>query len=149
MTELVLRRFDDNGERTLGNLQIDVDVFPTIERPWIFNPNGKGGMPMKSCVPIGQYELRPHSSPKFGEVYALHAPNLGVWEYSPPAGEEGRSLCLLHPANFVEELLGCIAPSMQHGKIGGEDAVLNSREAMAKIRQLLGKDIHILRILTQ
>lgn len=145
---LTLERIKSTEECTLGNLHIEDEVYATIERPWQTNPEGPGGLPRVSCVPLGIYELRPHTSPKFGEVYALHAPALGVYENEVPAGQHyGRSLILIHPANRVTELLGCIAPGMTHGVIGTENVVLDSRVAFAKIRQRLGREeTHVLTI---
>lgn len=116
---------------TLGKLHIDGHLFATIERAQ------SGDHP---CIPEGTYKLVPHKSPKFGDVYAFVGGS--CFEYSVPEGHEGRCLILLHPANLASELLGCVAPGLSHGVIGQDKAVLNSRAAMAAIREMLGYEEH-------
>lgn len=120
---------------TMGKLHIDGTVFATMERA------RSGDHP---CIPEDTYTLIPHESPKFGNVYAFVG---GVcYENEVPAGRDGRCMILLHPANTAHELLGCVAPGFSPGYVGQERAVLNSRAAMAAIREILGKDSHSIHI---
>ncbi len=71
-----------------------------VEPPWENNEKGK------SCVPGGTYELKQHTSPKYGKCFALEAKTLGVTIYGPSQ----RTHCLWHVANWPEQLEGCGAP---------------------------------------
>lgn len=115
-------------------------ILPTIERPWIPNPAGPGGLPHKSCVPDGYFRLVPHDSPRFPNTYALVNETLGVYHLALPRGiTYGRVACLIHIANLVAELEGCIAPGLTRGILKGAPAVLSSAAAMAKLRAILGR----------
>lgn len=128
---LALVRSDYLATCTLGKLHIDGHLFATIERAQ------SGDHP---CIFEGKYKLVPHKSPKFGDVYAFVGDQ--CYEWAIPDGQNGRCLILLHPANLASELLGCVAPGLSHGVIGQEKAVLNSRAAMAAIREMLGHEEH-------
>lgn len=146
---LTLERFKDDGERTLGNLTVGDRTFATVERPWIPNPKGRGGMPRQSCVPIGSYRVIPHHSVNFPNTYALVNHELGVWyqPYEIPAGQKwGRSAILIHVGNRVRNVIGCIAVGMEHGTLGGEPAVLRSGLAMRELDQILARQSHTLTI---
>src|SRR5690554_5983442 len=82
---------------TLGELVAGDLVLATIERPWLPNPEGRGGRPMVSCVPDGYYRLIPHESKKFGDCWALINEALGVYYQQRPAGQTwGRTAILIH-----------------------------------------------------
>lgn len=89
--------------------------------------------PNISCVPEGTYELLPHSSPKFGEVYALEAASLGVTRYGPSL----RTHILIHVANTPSQLQGCLAPGLDFGSINNEWGVINSRLAFNQLMHYL------------
>ncbi|HEG4440073.1 DUF5675 family protein [Vibrio gazogenes] len=101
---------DENGNAMLK----------AIERPW------KNNAPGISCIPEGTYDLIPHNSPKFGSCYALEAPELGVTIFGPSL----RTHILIHPANRVSELEGCIALGSDFGVVSNEWAVVSSRNAI-------------------
>lgn len=79
----------------------------SVEQP--DNNNLKG----HSCVPEGSYELRKHTSQsKYpNETVSLHCPTLNIYaeQNLVPKGVDGRFDCLIHAANYPEELEGCIA----------------------------------------
>lgn len=129
---------------TLGLFLVGGERFETIERPWIPDPDGPGGERQQSCIPDGRYVLRPWESPKFGAVYLFEAPELGVYATEVPAGQRyGRTHCLLHAANEAAELQGCMAPGMRAGIVEGKHWVYESRRALARISELLGRsDFH-------
>jgi hypothetical protein len=147
--KLKLTRTSGSTERTLGELEVGYVKFATIERPWIENPEGPGGMPRVSCVPVGTYTLQPHQSVNFPNTYALVNHELGVW-YQPhqiPAGQKwGRSAILIHVGNRVRDVIGCIAIGKEHGEIAGEPAVLRSTLAMREFDLILNRHIHTLEI---
>lgn len=146
---LILSRLTGDAERTIGNLSVNGVTFATMERPWIPNPDGLGGMRRQSCVPPGRYTVRPHHSSNFPNTYALVNPDLGVY-YQPgdiPEGQTwGRSAILLHVANRVRDVIGCIGVGKDHGEIGDEPAVLRSTLAMRELDKILNRWQHTLEI---
>lgn len=147
---LTLTRTFQDATRTLGELTVSGEIFATIERPWIDGPNGPGGKPRESCVPKGIYKLIPHHSANFPNTYALINKALGVY-YQPgemPAGQTwGRSAILMHVANRVRDVIGCIGVGKEQGEIGGEPAVLRSTQAMKEMDKILNRSSHTLVIL--
>lgn len=137
---LELVRWAYLDDMTLGRLKTPEFELATLERPWAWNPAGPGGEPGASCVPDGRYRLLPHDSEEHRGVYALENAELGVYLASRPGGQAwGRTEILIHVANRVRELLGCIAVGLKHGRLAGERAVLSSAEAMERLAALLGR----------
>jgi hypothetical protein len=130
---LTRERARSNDQETQGTLQINSATFYTMEQPWNNNAIGH------SCVPVGVYEVIPHFSPTKGDCWILNGPAQNVYADDPPSG--GRSLILIHSANFAAQLQGCIAPGIDRGSISGVDAVLASREAMSRLQSILGRII--------
>ncbi len=154
---VVLNRFSYAPTETEGILTISgTDVkLATIEQPWVPNPNGeKGGKPFQSCVPDGMYKLLPWKRPSGAEVYLMLNPDLGV--HKLPADHEagnGRDLCLIHLANFVTDIAGCVGPGLKRTLLKNrktaqvERAVSSSGAAMGVLRRTLGREeTHILSI---
>lgn len=128
---------------TLGTLQAGALRLATIERPWLPNPDGQGGLLSRSCVPDGTYELRPHDSERFPGTYALVNETLGVYYQTRPAGQTwGRTAILIHVGNRVKDVIGCVAVGLEHGELYGSRAVLSSRQAMEQLRGMLGRNYH-------
>ena len=144
--ELVLERFSYAPSENEGVLSLPAHDLATIERPWVPH-DSPGGKPFQSCVPDGEYRLDPWTRPNRGEVYILSNPDLGVYrlEEDRPRGE-GRYLVLIHIANFVRNVVGCIGPGTQRAimkdkKTGTyERAVASSGEAMKILRANLGRE---------
>lgn len=115
-------------------------ILPTLERPWIRNPAGPGGLPRQSCIPDGYYRVVPHNSPDHPNTYALVNEAVGVYHLALPRGQAyGRTACLIHSANKVSQVVGCVAPGLIRGFLDGVPAVLSSAAAMAKLRAILGR----------
>jgi len=94
MKNFVLTRINQNNDFTLGYLTFaNNDVVFTLERPWLDNE------PFKSCIPLGDYMIQPKKHPRLGDVIEI-------------VHVKGRAGILMHPANEVHELEGCIAPGM-------------------------------------
>lgn len=128
--QLILTRDTDDGVCTLGTLWFAGQTWQTIERPWIPSLSGEpGGMPGRSCVPLGVYTLWTHDSESHPQTWALVNEGLGVTHYGP----SNRTAVLIHPANTALELRGCIAP----GRVRGTQAVYESRAAFADIKAVL------------
>ncbi len=121
-----------------GRLYVDGrEVGVTCEQPWRDNQKGR------SCVPEGDYELRPWNSKRYGRVVVLVNSALQVYatEAEIPREQRGiaRSACLIHAANWPHELQGCIAVGRQlahllpHGP-----GITESRATLQRLRSLWG-----------
>lgn len=74
----------------------------TIERSWQDN------LVSESCIPEGNYELRRRRS---GVVERTTGGEyLEGWEVT---GVPGRTYIMIHPANYADQLEGCIAPGAE------------------------------------
>lgn len=129
---------------TLGVLTIGTLSLFTLERPWLKNPAGLGGVPRQSCIPDGQYSVRPHSSVRYPDVYALVNHSNGVYYQTLPQGQSwGRTAILIHIGNMVENVIGCIAIGMRYGVVNGQHFLFESGKALDLLRGQLGKtDYH-------
>ena len=141
---LTLQRFAYLDNCTRGELHVGDQSFQTVERPWIKNAAGPGGLPFESCIPDGTYHLRAYTRPSGKKAFILSNSALGVWEQDSdrPNTEWGRYLVLIHVGNTVKDVVGCIAP----GLTGTDRAVGSSGAAMVKIIELLAGSEHELRI---
>lgn len=88
----------------------------TVERPWLDNA------PDTSSIPAGTYTCGPHVSPKFPG---------GVWEVMSVSNRVG---ILIHNANDMLELEGCIAVGDVRGMFGEYPAVLHSVATVAMLK---------------
>jgi hypothetical protein len=125
--KLLLFRKTGTATQTLGYFECpDGTTYPSLELPW------KNNQKRVSCIPTGIYRMVRHTSPKFGPCYWLQdVPN--------------RSEILIHPANFVRQLLGCIAPGLTHADIDGDGNldVTSSKIAMGKLLEWQFTEIEI------
>ena len=90
---------------THGTLDLNGKVYHTLERPDL------GNLPFESCIPLGQYELIPFDSPKFGQCFIMSNPDLNVFDFENNISRpgNGRYLCLfVHKGNEIENFVGCI-----------------------------------------
>lgn len=132
---ITLERFAYLSDCTRGVLHVGNDSFQTVERPWVKNPAGPGGLPFESCVPDGLYQLGHYTRPSGKKAFIFSNPDLGVWEQDSDRSSQewGRYLTLIHPGNTVADVVGCIAP----GLTGTDRGVGSSRNAMLKLHELL------------
>ena len=140
MKHLLLERQPTTPNETEGFLSWDKAVLATMERPW--KPTDvPGGEPFRSCVPVGSYELLPHTRPDGKAAFALVNPALGVHylQEDVPA-EGGRYLILIHAGNWVSDVVGCIAPGLGKGPSDRGPMVKSSVAAMAKLLEYIGGD---------
>ncbi len=119
MRLLLERGYTDLG--TLGTLALlDQDDFPlwtcaTIERPW------RGNEARTSCIPEGEYDLRLRNSP------IVQRTSKGEFTQGWQVQEvPGRSLIMIHIANYASDLLGCIGVGQRQVVMNGQVAVNNS-----------------------
>lgn len=89
-------------DRTVGYINADGNILPTVELPW------KNNRANVSCVPEGTYKLEPHSSQSHPNVWALVNHQLGVYHWKDPVAL--RFACLIHSDDIkdVNDLMGCI-----------------------------------------
>lgn len=151
---LTLVRHSYGKQCTLGYLFVGGHTFATLEEGWRPDPDGPGGQRREtglkeSCVPDGLYSLVPHNTPKHPNTWALVNHALGIYQQPGdiPAGQKyGRSAILIHSGNTVADTEGCILVGARHGWVDGQDAVLESRNALLQLRDALGPISHTLEI---
>ena len=125
---MLLFRYKQTGEYTRGVLLFENRNFVhTLERPWLNNKKNS------SCVPAGYYQVLPlarSGSGKYKNVFHI----LAVM---------GRSGILIHNGNTVSHTLGCILVGLKPGTLAGKPAVLQSRSAMAVLRNNFDPELTI------
>lgn len=145
MKILLLERKPSTSSHTEGFLSFGDEILATIERPWV--GGALGGKPFVSCVPNGIYQLRPHTRPNGDECLALVNPELGVYYLEEDrVGGIGRYLILIHVGNWVEDIVGCIAPGLSKGDSERGRMVRSSKAAMKRIMDYVGGDSAIIDI---
>lgn len=136
---LTLHRDKPGALSMRGRVEINGVVLQTLEDL----PNGTAeGEP----VPPGEYQLVPHDSAKYGRIWAMVNPALGVWHQPGdiPKGKQGRFACLFaHSGNDHTHTLGCVLVGMARGD---NETIVRSREAVAKLKELLPWEPHTLEI---
>jgi hypothetical protein len=127
---VVIKRLQYLPNETLGvgTVFSGTDVkymFKTLELPWLDNK------PQVSCIPAGKYKVIQRTSEKHGPHWlVLNVP--------------GRELILIHSANYIVQLRGCIAVGEAFYDINGDKTldITNSRATMLKLNGLL-KDFEL------
>ena len=114
---MILERFAYLDDGVCGRLLFGGQEVYTVERPWLCNKVGE------SCIPEGDYALRPYSSARF----------TNVWEV---CDVPGRTYILIHAANLPTEVEGCIAPGMSC-RLPGSVGVNSSRKACGQVYEYL------------
>lgn len=131
---ILISRFFRNDKQTLGVLNV-IDsksekselYAKTVELPWKDNQRNI------SCIPPGKYPGELRTSEKYGlHVHIKEVPD--------------RSYILIHPANFVRQLRGCIAPGKSHTDIDGDGYrdVISSRDTVSKIVAALPRKFDVI-----
>ena len=126
MRRCVLVRDATGPHGTFGTLAMDGARLHTLEPPW------KENIPNLSCIPHGEYLVRPHRSPRFGRCLCVTA-------------VPDRTHILIHAGNlggdtesgYRSHTLGCILPGMRRGRLPAQGrvqaAVLASRPAVRRL----------------
>lgn len=130
---LILVRDLCAADCTMGQLTAGDTTVQVLERPWVPDPEGSAGMAGRSCVPPGTYALELHDTEAHPRTWALVNRALGVIHEPDASMPHARVACLLHPANFVYELRGCVAPGLK--RVG--HTVQQSRDAFERIRSIV------------
>jgi len=120
-----------------------VKRFYSIEKPWIPHENGgRAGMPFRSCIGPGIYDLSNYMRPNGDKVWRLVNPDLDVFPFEAdiPAARsgKGRFLILIHIANRAYDVVGCIGPGRSwRTEANGGLMVTNSRDAIQDLHRVL------------
>ena len=145
MKELNLIRDRYTHTETEGVLTFENVTLYTIERPWI--ATAPGGEPFKSCIPAGRYLLRPYHRGNGDDVMALVNAGHGVYYMNADRPNEvGRYKILIHSANWVHQVVGCIAPGASRTDSAKGRMVTSSRASMKKIMEYIGDESAVLNI---
>lgn len=116
---VLLTRLRNTPEGMFGNLTFNGrQVAVTCELPWRNNDSGK------SCIPSGTYQCIPHNGAKFKNV----------WEIT---GVPDRSAILIHNANTIRDLRGCVAVGRTFATIDGLPGVTSSKFTLEQLRSIL------------
>ena len=141
MNLVLTREAPSGGDCTLGVMLVGDLALCTIERPWVAS-GSLGGAKGISCVPKGTYRLVPHDTEAHPRTWALVNEALNVYHLPGPAvPATARTAVLIHSANWVHELRGCIGVGTRAGRdADGRYMVQESRKAMELIRGLVSWD---------
>ena len=117
--------------RTYGNSQTEGELVlrdaegTELLRLFTLELRWRNNLRKVSCIPEGEYQVLPRTSPKYGKHFEV-------------ANVYLRSFILIHAANRVTQLKGCIAPGLTKADLNGDGLqdVTNSKPAMAKLLEL-------------
>lgn len=119
METVILQREPSDQDGTFGAMFYqDEQICLTCEDPWNNNEVGN------SCIPAGKYEVAPYKSAKY--------PNAWILKDVP-----GRSLILIHNGNTKIDTRGCILVGSLMGFLDGLRAVLNSKNTLKELKEIL------------
>lgn len=118
MFELIRCVESDGG--VFGALVGDGFHCDTMEREW------RGNAPNVSCIPAGRY--------------ICHRDRLGRHRYARVADVPDRELIEFHPANYPDELMGCVALGETTGRENGRLRLYESAPAVDRFMKRLGGD---------
>ena len=129
---------------TRGQLRLpDGQVLYTLELPWVPDPQNPGGAHSSSCVPIGTYDLVLHDTVKHPRSFALVNPLLGVIHEPDPRWPNARVACLLHIANEIWQLLGCIGLGMSAQACSINQSAIALGKFNAQVPWIVGHTLEI------
>lgn len=124
--EVTLLRDVYSSQATEGRLIIGDTILYTLEEPW------RGNLRSVSCIPKGKYKVVPHNwadrkGLRFSRVWHItNVPN--------------RDAILIHTGNTTADIEGCVLVGLTRGKIGRVPAVMQSRLAISKMRDIIGQN---------
>lgn len=127
---ITLTRDSRSEEGTHGTFELNGDTWHSLEQPDL------GNKPYESCVPQGEYDLIPFTSPKYGACYIMVNEDLNVWKFedSPGRPDSGRFLCLfVHKGNYVKNFQGCIGAGFDY--LEEDDMITNTAKACKEVNQ--------------
>ncbi|MFV0481342.1 MAG: DUF5675 family protein [Campylobacteraceae bacterium] len=118
----LLIREKENNKQTLGKLQLfenEAMIFEcyTLELPW------RDNKPNISCIPTGEYKVKPRISNKYGKHFYLE-------------GTKPRTHILIHAGNFYTQTEGCILLGKTLSHIN-DDGELDIGQSQSTLNELL------------
>lgn len=140
MISVLIVRLESTEQGTFGKLHVFngdkhiLELF-TGELPWRENKRGV------SCIPNGTYQCTPYKSNKYPNHYKVQ-------------NVLGREAILIHEGNlcgdvqkgYLTNVQGCILLGTALGTINNQKAVLSSRKAMSKFRDVIGQNRFTLKV---
>lgn len=118
MSTIILERAYTDAA-TIGRMILPSGrILQTIELPW------RGNQPRISCIPEGLYKLTSRQSSVVNKT--SRGRYKSGWEV---VAVEGRSYIMIHIANTVGDIEGCIGVGLELGVVNNEWAVIRSAEA--------------------
>ena len=130
--EVKINRIFSREEQILGIMTLyDDHGFPYYEVRTLELPDKKNQKRI-SCIPEGEYTVIKRKSKKYGDHFMI----LKVTD---------RSYILVHAANFVRQLKGCIAVGYAHTDIDGDGLrdVTHSKKALKALNMALPKEFKL------
>lgn len=119
MKRIRVKRIWSNDTGTFGVMCDTGGPFAvTVELPW------RNNAVRVSCIPAGLYSIDRVKSPKFGNTFGI-------------SNVEGRTHILLHRANTIDDLLGCIGVAEAFNVVNGVRGVTESAKGFAEFLKLL------------
>lgn len=113
--KIKLYRLPTTEDGTYGVLEIDGQpVCTTLEDSW------KNNQASVSCIPPGKYNVVPHNSAKYKNVWRVE-------------GVTNRSGILIHAGNTAADTTGCILVGSGFGK----KSITRSQDALNMLRSIL------------
>jgi hypothetical protein len=114
-----LTRTDTGPDGTFGILNIENKFLClTLEPP------DNGNQKDKSCIPVGEYKVKPFISHRFKKVYKImNVPK--------------RSGILFHKGNTIKDTTGCILLGFRQGVLGDLLAILDSATAFMLFERVI------------
>ena len=138
--EFLLTRFAYGEMGTFGKLEGPNFTCYTVEDPWNNNE------PNKSCIPEGVYQAKRTSRPKHGNTFVLINEDLKIAEF-PKLGM--RDSCLIHVANTIIDVEGCIGLGERLGCLGSNWAILDSTTAVKRFMNKMDQEQEFQLIINQ
>ena len=130
--KVLIDRVNDNGYSTLGVLYVLSDSDGIIYQCNTLELPFKGNRANISSIPKGKYQVKKRVSEKYGEhFHILDVPN--------------RRYILIHQANYVHQLRGCIAVGSDFKDIDHNEEldVVNSKRTMNELLNILPKSFYL------
>ena len=126
MQNITLERFAYAPDGTFGRLMLpDGWSCFTVEQPW------NGNLNSQSCIPDGVYDLKRRRSPVVQRTSG--GDYVEGWEV---CDVPGRTYIMIHPANWPDDVEGCIGVGREYKVLEGRNGVTSSRATFA---QLMGR----------
>ena len=126
MDNIIIKRVCSTDKGTFGVLiKNDMPICVTCELPW------KNNQAKISCIPEGAYRCKPHTSPKYPDV----------WEV---CGVPDRDAILIHMGNTINDIEGCILVGQSFGILANLPAVLSSKLAFQRLKEVLPNEFTLI-----